>query len=147
MRVLLFKDVVQGLRVRVLLFKDITHCSGSKGSRFTVGAAQVRVCELVMISRVYDDPTSPTGPPQPDEPYGPASAVLYESASDESYGPASAVPSWVRNKPRPLQDPHSSCTLRARLIQGRLQDLGHNSQLILVAIYLINYPIRTILLG
>ena len=70
------------------------------------------VCELVMISRVYDDPTSPTGPPQPDEPYGPASAVLYESASDESYGPASAVPSRVRTKPRPLQDPHS---LRARL--------------------------------
>ena len=47
-----------------------------------------------MVSRVYDDP---------DEPYGPASAVLYESASDESYGPASAVPSRVRNKPRPLR--------------------------------------------
>ena len=64
------------------------------------------VCELGMVSRVYDDP---------DEPYGPASAVLYESAPDESYGPASAVPSRVRTKPRPLQDPHSSRALRARL--------------------------------
>ena len=45
------------------------------------------MCELVMISRVYDDP---------DEPYGLASAVLYESASDEPYGPASAVPFRVR---------------------------------------------------
>jgi hypothetical protein len=52
------------------------------------------VCELVMISRVYDDP-------------------------DEPYGPASAVPSRVRTKPRPLQDPHSSRALRARLNQSK----------------------------
>jgi hypothetical protein len=56
-----------------------------------------------LTSRVYDDPTSLTGPPQPDEPHGPASAVLYESAPDESHGPASAVPSRVRTKPRPLR--------------------------------------------
>jgi hypothetical protein len=75
------------------------------------------MCELGMVSRVYDDP---------DEPYGPASAVLYESAPDEPYGPASAVPFRVRTKPCPLQDPHTGRALRARL-KTSLQDLDHHS--------------------
>ena len=44
------------------------------------------VCELVMISRVYDDP---------DEPYGPASA--------EPYGSAKPRPLRIRTKPRSLR--------------------------------------------
>jgi hypothetical protein len=84
-----------------------------------------------LTSRVYDDPTSLTGPPQP---YSTSPHQTSPTDPPQPY-PASDKRK-VRIKPSPLQDPHTGRALRARLEKKSTRYYVQHSLLILVATYL-----------
>ena len=75
-----------------------------------------------LTSRIYDDPTSLTGPPQP---YSTSPHQTSPTDPPQPY-PASDKRK-VRIKQSPLQDPHTGRALRASLKKTSLQDIAHHS--------------------